>query len=123
MNQNFSIWINRHLKKSLSQTIKAMNFNIYECKDSYDVQLIGASMFDESDDDWACEEVFTTGEDIFKISKIKAGENWEDALEYIKIIIKGYILKGKYALVLTKYEAIGMGFVDGDIHILHRKKI
>lgn len=37
-------------------------------------------MFDESDDDWACEEVFTTGEDIFKISKIKAGENLEKNL-------------------------------------------
>ena len=47
----------------------------YESKDSYDVQLISANMFDESDDDWACEELFTTGEDIFKISKIKAGEN------------------------------------------------
>lgn len=120
MDEQFSIWINRHLEKELPQNIKAMNFNIYEGKDSYHIQLIGASIFDESDEDWACEEVFTTGEDIFEISKMKAGENWEEALEYIKVMIKEYITNGKYALLLHEYEAIGIGFVDGDIEIINR---
>ena len=34
--------------------------------------------------------------------------------------IKDYIRNGKYSDKFTKYAAIGIGFVDGDLSILYR---
>ena len=59
----FSNWLDGILSfNPFPANTMAVNFNLYEMDDSFDVQLIGSSMYDEDNDDWACEETFSSEE-------------------------------------------------------------
>lgn len=120
-NEDFAEWLDNCLKELPSETV-AINFNLYESSDkTYDIQLIATNSFDEDDEDWACEEIFSTEESLFLIPITKDIENWEDGLLLISNIIKNYLNNGKHATMLKELEAIGLGFVDGDIELLYKK--
>ena len=36
-------------------------------------------------------------------------------------LVNEYLSSGKYANKLKRYLAVGIGFVDGDLHILYEK--
>ncbi len=124
-NKNFEIfseWLNKILDIGLPNSIIALNFNLYEgAEQTYDMQLIGSDEFDENDSDWACNEIFTTGENLCYIPRTNEIANWENGFVAIKEIINEYLTKGKYANYLKNFTAIGAGFVDGDLEILHLK--
>lgn len=121
-NEDFSKWLDSNLEQ-LPPDIVAVNFNLYEgSNDTYDIQLIGTDTFDEEDEDWACEEIFTTGEDIFLMPRTDDIEDWEDALDFITKMVRKYLEDGKYANMLKGLQAVGIGFVDGEIEILHQAK-
>lgn len=121
-NEDFSKWLDSNLEQ-LPPDIVAVNFNLYEgSNDTYDIQLIGTDTFDEEDEDWACEEIFTTGEDIFLMPRTDDIEDWEDALDFITKMVRKYLEDGKYANMLKGLQAVGIGFVDGEIQILHQAK-
>lgn len=117
-NNDFEIWLNNILKNKLPDGIKAINFNLYEDNDNkWSVELIGAASFDENNEDWACDEVFSTRENPFVLIK---ESDWESIEIIFKDLIQEYLNKGKYSKKLKEYTAIGIGFVDGDISILYR---
>lgn len=119
---DFSKWLDFNLEQ-FSPDIIAVNFNLYEgSNQTYDIQLIGTNTFDEEDEDWTCEEVFTTGEDVFLIPRTNDIEDWEKGLAFITKIVQKYLEDGKYANLLQGLQAVGIGFVDGDIEILHQAK-
>ena len=117
-NNKFNQWLNDILKNDLPKGIKAINFNLYEDgNNKWSIELIGSSIFDENNDDWACNEVFTTRDNPFILVK---ESDWK-AIEIIfKNLVEEYLKYGKYASKLKKYTAIGIGFVDGDLSILYR---
>ncbi len=118
----FSKWLESNLQQLPSDVI-AVNFNLYEgSNQTYDIQLIGTDTFDEADDDWACEEIFTTGEDVFLIPRTDDIKDWEDGLYFITKMIEKYLQDGKFANILQGLRAVGVGFVDGDIELLHHVK-
>ena len=118
----FSNWIDKHLSNDLPNSVVAINFNLYEgSEETYDVQIIGSDSFDEDNDDWACGEIYTTGEDVFFVPRTKHIAEWEEGLSFITALVEKYLREGKYANKLKNYEAVGIGFVDGDITILHRQ--
>lgn len=120
--KDFSKWLDSNLEQLPSGVI-AVNFNLYEgSNQTYDIQLIGTDKFDEDDDDWACEEIFSTGENIFFIPRTEDIEDWEDGLSFIIKMVKRYLENGKYANMLKQSQAVGVGFVDGDIETLHQAK-
>jgi hypothetical protein len=120
--EDFSKWLDYNLEQ-FSTDIIAVNFNLYEgSNQTYDIQLIGTNTFDEEDEDWACEEVFTTGEDVFLIPRTNDIEDWKKGLAFITKIVQKYLEDGKYANILQGLQAVGIGFVDGDIEILHQAK-
>ncbi len=116
----FSEWLSQYLALELREQIKAFNFNLYEGEDDYHVQLIGSETLPEEDDDWACDEVFTTGEDVFLVSRKQAGSEWEEGLEFITKLVKWYLEHGNYANVLKRVKVVGIGFVDGNIDIIYK---
>ncbi|WP_265443154.1 hypothetical protein [Acetivibrio straminisolvens] len=119
----FFDWLDRILSQELPKGIKAFNFNLYEgAEGTYDIQLIGSDEFDEDDSDWACTDFFTTGEDICFIKRSKNIEYWEDGLKYITEIVMRYLDEGIYAHILKGADAVGIGFVDGDIDIIYCSK-
>ena len=120
--EGFSKWLDGNLQQ-LPSDVVAVNFNLYEGSNkTYDIQLIGTDTFDKEDEDWACEEIFTTGEDVFLIPRTDDIKNWEDGLSFITKIIEKYLQDGEFANILQGLQGVGVGFVDGDIEILHQAK-
>ena len=115
----FSWWLDSILEKPLPDGTVAINFNLYDDGDNHwSIELVATSSFDSEDDDWACDELFATRENPFE---------WQEDSDFNKVqsfaeeIIRRYLTEGKYKDVLTKYKAIGLGFVDGDISLIYRK--
>ena len=115
----FFNWLDEVLNKQLPNDIKAINFNMYEDEDNkWSVELVGTSVFDENNSDWACCEVYTTRNNpyvLIKESDLKAIENL-----FISYLNR-YLDTGKYSNVLKKYSAVGIGFADGDLHIVFKQ--
>ena len=117
MCDKFSEWIDG-VVDGIPDNAAALNFNIYEeSGDNWSVQLIASSYFDEDDEDWACDEVFTTGEDVFRWEE---NAKWSEILEKVKTLISDYLENGRKSAVLKQYEAVACGFVDGDIQVLYK---
>jgi len=122
--QEFSKWLANHLANDLPKEVVAFNFNLYEgvtgTLEQYHIELIGADTFDEEDSDWPCNEIFTTRDDLFIIERTEDISKWKKGLEVMTSLVSKYLQEGKYADKLKSVNAVGIGFVDGDIHILYR---
>lgn len=98
-------------------------FNLYEesVEDSvYAVQLVACEAFDETDPDWACEECWSSEEDIFCVElSDEAEKDWKAAQKLITGWVEEYLGNGKYADILTS-KSVGIGFVDGDVEIIRK---
>lgn len=117
MYDRFETWVNRVLVNGLPPEARAIGFNLYEDADSgWSIQMIASASFDE--EDWMCDEVFTTGEDLFSW---KENTNWEHILELGIDLVKQYLENGKYAALLKGYDGVGVGFADGDVEIVYKK--
>ena len=98
----------------IPENIVALNFGIFESENGYCVYLIGSESYDVDDDDWACDEVFTTRDQPFVI---ECESDWELVETFFISLVNEYLSSGKYAGKLKEYQAIGIGFVDGDLQI------
>lgn len=122
----FKKWLDDLLENNdMPDTTKAFNFNLYEEAEGeniYGIQLIAADEFDENDGgDWACSEVWSSGEDIFCVdSSDEEDTGWKQALKFISELVCDYLSEGTYKDILLGAEAVGIGFVDGDIDILYK---
>ena len=117
--KDFFEWLDLILKNELNSEIKAINFNLYEDTDNkWSVELVGTFSFDKDNDDWACDEVFTTRDHPFVI---ECESDWELVETFFVGLVNEYLSSGKYAGKLKEYQAIGIGFVDGDLHILYAR--
>ena len=118
-NKNFETWLNAILEKNpMPINTMAVNFNLYESDSTFDVQIIGSSMYDEEDSDWACEETYTSGENCFYLDKSKEIYDKDVALVTIEEMVAEYIDHAKFGYKLKQYIAVCAGFVDGDIEII-----
>lgn len=120
----FEKWIDDILENNdMPEETAAYCFNLYEesVEDSvYGVQLIAADTFDEGDGDWACEECWSSEENIFCVElSDEENKDWKAALKLISGWAKEYLAHGKNADILTA-KPIGIGFVDGDLELLHK---
>ncbi len=120
--KNVENWIDDILNsKALPDNIAAFCFNLYEEGDgSWAMELVGTGRFDLQDEDWACNEITDFGSREYLYNWEMECE-WEQALEYMVNELKQYLSSGKYAEVLKSKEGIGVGFVDGNIEILHSR--
>lgn len=112
-------WLNEIISAELPEEIVALNFNLYQDSDNeWSLELVGTESFDKEDEDWTCDEIFTTRDNTLAWSE---EAEWEEILEEIIENLKEYLERGKYADLLKEYQGIGVGFVDGDIEILYFK--
>ncbi len=115
----FYEWLDTILMVELPSEVKAINFNLYEDQENkWSIELVGTSVFDENDDDWACCEVFTTRDNPFVIEQVG---DWQTIEELFTEWINDYLCNSIYARKLKEYEAVGIGFVDGDLKILVKR--
>lgn len=122
MYQEMEAWINSLQLQDIAEQVEAFCFNLYDGCDNenWSMELIGASCFDEENEDWACDEVsdFDSRNPVFKWKK-NAG--WEEIHADMVALLGKYLEEGKYALRLKSKTAVAVGFVDGDLEILFRK--
>jgi hypothetical protein rflaF_18846 len=123
--EEFALWLDDLLENNdMPEKTAAFCFNLYEESDEdciYAIQLIAADRFDEEDNDWPCDEIWSSEEDIFCIDISDEEEkDWKGAQERFKEMAVHYLEVGKYRNVLIQAKAVGMGFVDGELEIISR---
>ena len=120
--KNVADWIHDILNdKAIPADIVAFCFNLYEEFDgSWSMELVGTDRFDLEDEDWACSEItnFGSRENLYTW-EMKC--EWDKALAYMVNELKQYLSNGQYAELLKSKEGVGVGFVDGNIEILHSR--
>lgn len=113
---SFYEWLEDALKK-LPSDVDAINFNLYEDgNNKWSVELVGTSTFDENSSDWACNEVYTTRDNPYVLTK---KSDWKAIENLFTTFLLNYLERGKYAYILKECRGIGIGFVDGDLSILY----
>ncbi len=115
---DFEKWLDEILsnENEMSDDIVAFCFNLYEDADDYwSIELVGSASFDKDDNDWPCDEVFTTRE--FPLTW-KERMTWEDCLQIVKSHLSNYLQNGKYSKILLSKQGVGYGFVDGDLFLM-----
>ena len=123
--QPFNTWVDLALTDLASadnSAVAAYCFNLYEHEHTWAVQLAGTSSFDPDDPDWAVEPAFSSGENLFEIPQAAAGEDWEAGLSVAKSLIAQYLRTGMHRERLTGAQAVAVGFVDGDIELVHQRE-
>ena len=121
MNRSLADWIDNLLNRDIPENIVAFCFNLYEESDeSWAMELVGTDCFDLENEDWACNEI-TDFDSRNKLYNWKMVCEWEDALNYMVNELNQYLEEGKYAKLLKSQTGVGVGFIDGNIEILHSK--
>ncbi|WP_026600692.1 hypothetical protein [Methylomonas sp. 11b] len=125
VSQQFFEWADRSLSQPMPEATVAFHFNLYEGETSVHVQLMGTASFHAGEvperDYWPGTETFTTGEEIFEIPFSVAGSEWQEWVTTSKTMIAEYIANGARSKVLRSSLGVGIGFVDGDMHVLWQK--
>lgn len=118
-------WLDNVLSQPMPAGTQAFHFNLYEGTDSVHVQLVGTEAFlpgeNPSTDYWPSAETFSTGEEIFEVPFAVAGPDWQMWLKTLIDLVTAYIADGSKSDVLRSKIGIGIGFVDGDMHVLWRR--
>ena len=117
---DFAGWLDIVLAPALPEGIKAFCFNLYEDAEDahlFAFQLIGAPGYDPMMPDWACEEVYSTGEYLC----LHRSVSWETCLEEGEALIRRYLNLGLYRSKLLAADAVAIGFVDGDLVPVYEK--
>lgn len=114
-------WIDTSLSAPLPDGIAAFSFNLYDSAETYDLELIGAPAYDPNDPDWACDDIFTSPEPRFEMQAEAFDQSWEACLQAIGDRVQRYLDAGSPgALRMKASEAVGIGFVDGDLQVVWR---
>lgn len=113
--QKFNNWLDSILAtEKPDKDIIAYWFGIFESTDGYQIYLIGAKIFDENDDDWACNVDFAPQNKYLIIGQNEV--DWQAILEKTKKYLTDYlqlpIVKNSF---LDKSTAIACGFDNGDL--------
>jgi hypothetical protein len=116
--QDFAAWLDGRLAVPMPPAVVAFSLNLYEGNDSFDVQLSGASSFDPEDETWACNPVYADEENLFRIARGLVLDDWEAALDLVLLCMERYLREGERSAVLRASRGVGVGFVDGDLHVI-----
>lgn len=119
MNTKLSHWIDNVLNTDIPDNIVAFCFNLYEeGNGNWSMELVGSDWFDTENEDWASNEI-TDFESRKSLYEWSMDCSWEDVLTYMVNELKAYLTKGKHSELLKSRRGVGVGFVDGNIEILH----
>lgn len=114
----FEKWLNEQISKCCLDDVIAFNFNLYEDGGKkWSVELVGTDTFSEGDTDWACCEVFATRDNPFVVEH---SGDFREVLSVFKSCVVRYLECGNYREQLKSKAGIGIGFVDGDLELLHK---
>jgi len=111
--EKFNKWLDIILA-DINELPIAWNFNLYEPPS---MELIGTESFYKKDEDWACDEIFTTRDKYSNF--ILPEKTWEEVLDIAVLLVKNYLKNGKYKSKLIETHAVACGFVDGNLELIY----
>ena len=116
MDVKFNDWLNTIiLKEKPSNDIVAYYFGIIETTNGFEVYLTGSKIFDEEDEDWACNVDFVPKDKYYKIEY--ETDEWEFVLKLVQQMLEGYVQTKDFAgSFLENSIAIAYGFDGGDLY-------
>jgi len=118
----FFNWLDNGLSVDIPANVTGFSFNLVELSPDgrFGVELIGAPGFSIEDEDWACDDVFSICPSVLEIPFSFSGQSWERCLDKMKTLASEYIYSNSNgANVLKAASGVGIGFVDGDLHIIN----
>jgi hypothetical protein len=116
---SFLDWVNAVLSGPIPPHTVAFNFNLYEVTDGAHMQLVGCSEFSEESNEWPFAETFSSGENVFELTSPSVDRSWQVSLAAAQRMIADYLKTGEKTSLLSSSKGVGVGFVDGDVHIVH----
>ena len=115
----FARWVDSICKREIPPEAVAFSFNLAETSDSFVIDLIGAPRFDALDQDWACDDVFRVPDAHFELPYGDVGRQWEPVLALAIALVRQYLGDATNAGErLRMSQAVGVGFVDGDLEVV-----
>lgn len=116
--RDFNDWMTRLNKaESPGQEIVAFNYGLFETTEGYTIYLIGAKLFDETNEEWACDVDFQPKEKYLPINP-----NWTRGLKWHQMLDKAVDTISKYmrskdfeVSILRNAKAVTTGFDDGNL--------
>lgn len=113
----FETWVKPYVQKGKGYI--AYNFNLYEFdeENEFGAELVASTSYDPDDDDWACDTVYSSGDDLFEFK----AEGWENALSDFLKMAADFIEKEGVSVFGDKVEYITAGFIDGNLEVVYSK--
>ena len=101
--------------ENVPEIISALYIGIFEQEEGYCLYMIGVKVYDENDDDWACEEDYTPHYKYHKIEDTAIRRmRWETVQAKVVAAVKSYMDNHPDSL-LFKHRKVAVGFDDGDL--------
>ena len=102
---------------TFTDEIVAINFGLFESEEGFMIHCIGSKIYDQENDDWACNEDFVPQKKYLKIPKeLTENKDWYEIQNMFGELFKKYLSSLDYEFsLLNKVEAITYGFDDGDL--------
>ena len=121
---HLEIWIKQFIleveNSRLSSKVKGITFNLIENSGIYRMEIVGTDDFNIDDPDWACEEIISSSNRSIGIPPEVHSDSWEVCLGYASILIEELMSESVlFRNYIEKIDGVGIGFVDGDLKILH----
>ena len=114
-------WIDRSLAESIDSSVIAFCFDLY-APDG--IELIGSSLFDVNDRNWANSDDFIPSQRGMDIPENLCSGNRLEHLETMTDFIKRYLASDTPgARLLLSCRAVAIGFVDDDLKIINQNTI
>jgi shikimate kinase len=115
---DFAAWADGVLAGAIPAEVVAFGVNLYEGNDTFDVGITGAASFDVDDEEWACNPIYVP-DDLFGIPRELVADEWEAALDLVLEWTRRYLRQDTAgAKILRAGRGVGVGFVDGDLHVV-----
>ena len=115
----FSQWLKEVLSAPVPDGVAAFHFNLYESPDAHALELVGCPVYDATNSDWACDDIFMSKRPRFELSHDLVGSSWEQGLAAASRLISALLaLDCAETERLKMSQAVSVGYVDGDLHVL-----
>lgn len=114
-------WLSRVLCEPTNDSTVAYCVNLYDSP--FRADIVGLARFDAQDEDWACEEVWSPRDRSIDLPEKYAALPWEERLDLCTDILRRFISStGPGARILREADAVAVGFVDGNLNIVHQRR-
>jgi hypothetical protein len=92
--------------------VAALNIGLMESTDGYRAYLVGSNVYDEKNDDWACNEDYTPKQKYLSLPNTK-GMDWISVQNAVVSAVKDTLIVGNS--ILSHVQNVTVGFDDADL--------